>query len=484
MIPFGPEFAPDRMKFASGVSTNIINCIPTNDSWGPFPQPNIISAALGTTCLGACYVRKSDGGYRIFAGTATKLYELNQTTFDWDDVTRLAGGDYAATVTERWWFNVFGANLLAGNLNDNMQYIDIDAGTNFALQTGSPPKAKYSWNAGGQMFLGYLDGFPTRVASSGIGDATFWTYGRRGSDFQDFQDGEEVMGGFGAQGGAILFQKTKIRAITIMQGDVPWRADVINDARGVLAPYSVAKIGPGSYVYLCQDGFFKDAAGQPIGIERVDGWFFEQIDRSRMNEVRAMVSPDLQVVLWTMPLSNGSSALLGYRWPFNRWFYCNAAITDMAALVTTGLTIDGLDSVYPTIDDIDVPIDTLGGGGDPRTAVFDSSNRLCYLTGTPMAATLETPDTQLTPGGRTWLNSVRVIGDTTGGTLKVITSDYHGDSRTVSDAVSMTAATGKFDFRSSALMHAFRREIPAGTVWTHQTGIDFPSDAFRPEGQR
>lgn len=483
MIQFGPEFAPDRMKFASGVSTNIINCLPINDGWGPIPQPVVVSDD-GDPSLGAVYVRRSDGGYRIFKGTATQLLELNQITFEWDDVSRLSGGDYAATATDRWWFVVFGANLLAGNLNDNPQYIDIDAGTNFALLTGSPPKAKYAWVAGSQVFLGHIDGFPTRVMSSGIGDATFWTQGRRSCDFQDFPDGEEVMGGYGAQGGAVLFQKTKIRGITLQQGDVPWRADVINDARGVLAPYSIAKIGPGSYVYLCQDGFFKDVAGQPIGIERVNEWFFREIDRSRLDEVRAMVAPDLTVVLWTMPLSNGSSALLGYRWPFNRWFYSNAAITDMASLVTTGITIDGLDSIYATIDDIDVPIDSLDGGGDPRTAVFDSSNRLCYLTGSPMAATLETPDTQLTPGGRTWLNSARVVTDATGFSLKTITSDFHGDSRNVSAAVSPYSATAICHFRSSALMHGFRMEIPAGTEWTHATGVDFPDGGFRPEGQR
>jgi len=477
-----PPFEPDRSLFNPVSSVNVVNCIPVADGWGPLPDLTVISTALASECLGAIYGRTSAGAYRIFAGTTTKLYEYNSATLGWTDITRLVGGNYAVPTGDKWSFTVYGSNLFAHNIADDIQFININSGTNFAIAPGSPPKAKYSWVAGEYFCLGNIANFPNRIQTSGIGDASWWTVGQKGCDFQDFPDGEEVVGGRGSQQGAVIFQRKAIRSMTITTGDYSFRTDVLNQDRGVVAPLSIAEIAPGQYFYYSSDGFFLGVEGNAIGRERVDKWFDSQIDRSATNEIKAMPDP-FQKIVWVQAKKvDTTKFLLGYHWGLDRWCYASSNLTNMASLVTPAISIDGMDLYYATIDDATAPFDSrLFTGGTPTMAVFDTSNRLCYLTGTARAATLDTPDTELNPGMRSYLMKARVYTDAPTFTVRPITSDFHGDTRTVGDAVTPYAATATVNFRSPARIHGFRMEIPAGTTWNQVIGLEATAKI---EGQR
>jgi hypothetical protein len=476
VISFG-KFEPDRTKYAPDATTNVINCLPVADGWGPLPDLSVISTALAATCLGAVYIRTSAGAYRIIAGTATKLYEFNSATLGWTDISRLAGGDYAVPDGDLWSFEPFGLNLIAANLADDIQYLNIDSGTNFAALAGSPPKCKYLATAGEYLLMGHLASFPNRVQTSGIGDATYHTVGQRGADFQDFPDGEEIVGIIGAERGAIIFQRTRIRQLTIANtGDYSFHTAVINPNRGVVAPHSIATIGPGRFVYYSADGFFMGAEGTPIGRERVDEWFGSTIDQSTIEDIRGMVDPYKKVVWFQATTTDSSTFMLGYQWALDRWCYADFSIEMMASLVTPAITIDGMDAYYATFDDASEPFDSrLFTGGAPTMAVFDTSHRLCYLTGGALAATLQTPDTELNPGSRSFVDEVRVIGDVgTSYTLKAITSDYHGGTRTTGSAVTPNSTTGISYMRSESRIHAFKLEMAAGADWNHVVALDLP----------
>jgi hypothetical protein len=477
-----PPFEPDRTIYAPGSSVNVVNCIPVQDGWGPLPDLTVISSALASQCLGAVYARTSGGAYRIFAGTATKLYEYNSATLGWTDITRLVGGNYAVATGDRWTFTVFGANLFAHQISDDIQYINVDSGTNFAIAPGSPPKAKYSWVAGEYLVLGNIASFPTRIQTSGIGDASFWTVGQKGCDFQDFPDGGEIMGGKGSQQGAIIFQRTRIRSMTITTGDFSFRTDVLNQDRGVISPLTITEIAPGQYFYYSADGFFLGVEGNPIGRERVDKWFDSNIDRSALNTIRAMLDPFQKIVWVQAQKADTSKFLIGYHWGLDRWCYADNNVTEMASLVTPAVTVDGMDLYYASVDLAVEPFDSrLFTGGTPTMAVFDSSNRLCYLTGTPRAATLDTADIELNPGLRSFLQKAQVYTNSPSFTLRAITSDYHGGTRTVGNAIAPFSTTALVPFRSPAKIHAFRLEIPDGTDWDHVIGVE-PTAVI--EGQR
>ena len=469
MIPFGP-FEPDRSIYAVEVSTVVTNALPVRDGWGPKPSLVVFADALPAQCVGAVKVRTSTGAHRIFAGTTAGLYEL-ESNFTWTDVSG-ASAPYAVPTGDRWQFEVFGDYLVAVNLTDDPQYIAIDAGTQFADLPGSPPKARYVWTAGEFLVLGHIADYPNRIQTSARGDAGAWTVGVDGADYQDFPDGEEIMGGIGAEKGAIIFQRTKIRQMVIAQvGDYSFQTAIINANRGVISPLSIAQIGPGRFFYYSADGFFLGAEGTPIGAERVDRWFLEQLDTTYIGEVRAVADP-FQKIVWVQAQGpTGAKFLIGYDWQLDRWCYGDSNVTEMVSLVTPGVSWDSLADLYASIDEADVPFDSaLFAGGSPRFGAFDTSHRIGYYTGEAEAATIESADIELAPGKRAFLREVTVDTDCTDYTLKVGTSDKFGGTRTWSSAITPFSATGICHFRHPGKFHRLRLEMAAGATWNHVRG--------------
>ena len=481
MIRFA-NFEPDRTKYALDASTSLVNAIPVADGWGPLPDLVPLTQALAAPCVGAWSVRKTDGTYRIFAATATNIYELDGTDYSWDDISGVSA-PYACPSGDRWSATQFGRLFIACNLGGAPQYIDIDSGTTFADLTGSPPTARYCATVGEYLALGYLASYPNRFMISGIGDAGFWTLGQRGCDLQDFADGEEIMNIQGGERGAIISHRTAFTEVALTSGgDYSFTTRVTNPSRGVFAPLSVVPIGPGNFVYLARDGFFRGVEGQPIGAERVDMWFQQLADSQYLPEVRGFADPFRKIAWWQFQDATGTKYLLGYNWQLDRWCYGDNNVSEMCIMATPGVTWDGIEALFATWDDADIPWDSaLLSGGALRFAAFDTDNRLGFFTGLPRAATLTTADVELNPGSRSFLQQVRVYTDCPDFTLRAITSDKHGGARTTGMPVAPYGATGICHFRSSALLHAFQMDIPTGTDWNHVIGIE---PASRQEGRR
>lgn len=483
LIGFG-SWEPDKGRFAAGTSARVVNALPTATGWGPMPSLVEISEALPAECKGAIAVRSSTGSYSIYAFTAAKAYKLDSTDYSWDEVTRLAGGDYSLPDGDRWSFAVFGSYLIATQIADVVQYIDIDAGTNFAALPGSPPQAKYAWVAGEHLVLGHHASFPNRLQTSGLGDAGYWTNGERGCGRQDFPDGEEIMGGIGSERGAIVFQRKMIRQMVVGSfGDYSFRTEVLNPNRGVIAPYSIVQVGPGMAAYLSSDGFCLGIEGKPIGGERVDKTFFDNADADTLALTKGIVDPYKHVVWWQVSIGS-AKALLGYHYQLDRWCFADNDVTEMVDLATPAITIDGLDLLYATIDDVTPSFDSrLFSGGLPAFAAFTTDNKLGYFTGPNKAASFDTWEMQLTPGRRSFLQELRPVLDATTYTVSVATGDrYSGTSPTFGTAVSPNTSTGICHFRASGLLHKFRLAIAAAQEWSQVHGLD--DLMAKPEGRR
>ena len=99
-------FSPDADPTTPGVLTECTNIVPHPSGFKGAPSAVSVGAnALAAECRGAVVATKLDGSRRIFAGTQTKLYELNGTS--WTD--RSAGGGSSTGSSEsRWSFCQFG----------------------------------------------------------------------------------------------------------------------------------------------------------------------------------------------------------------------------------------------------------------------------------------------------------------------------------------------------------------------------------------
>jgi hypothetical protein len=476
MIPFGP-FEPDKSRFNAAASEGTLNVLPSADGWKGMPSLTEISTALGDECLGYVKVQDSNDNLTIIAGTRTDLYKLNTSTspYSWDNISKSAAA-YSVPIGDRWQFAVFGDHIIACNLGTILQAYDINTPTAFADVSGSPT-ARSIWVTGDYLCVGSLLNDPSRMAWSGINDYTAWTYGEDGSDTQLFADGGEVLGGFGAQNGGIVMQRDKIRYQNFAPNTgLTFTFSEANSERGTLSQFAFVSLAPNRFFYLSSDGFFSGVDGIPIGAERVDEWFFNTVDHKYLYDVRAVPDPFEKIVWWLFRTINGTRRLLGYDWQLDRWCLSDQDISDAGPLLTPGVTWDGLDVLYSSIDEVNLAFDSrFFKGGSPAFAAFTTDNKLAYFVGTNQAATLQTAEIELNPGYRSMVNGGRVRTDATSFTATIASSHYHGGTLTVKTAVSPSTRSGLLPFRCSGRLHQVTVNIPAGTSWTSAAGIELTS---------
>lgn len=470
-----PPFEPDKSKFDSSVSGNVLNVYPSASGWKPMPDYVEISQSLGSTCKGATFVRTASGTYRIVACTQTGIYQLNTTDYSWTDITGPSGPYTGPSDQEAWTLTRFGGKLVIHNYNDPIQVYDIEAGGTVADLAGTPPQAKYSWVSGDFLILGYLNqanGQKT-VYWSEVNNIESWRSGKNGSDFQVLPEGDEIMGGFAEQGGFTVIQRAGMQFFPFAPASgFTFTRTVLNPKQGSVAPRSIVSIGPGQFFYLSEDGFFGGVNRQAIGAERVDSWFLDQIDQTYLQDVQGVADPFEKVVWWRYRTPVGTYKLLGYDWQLDRWFASDLLVGEMVALATPALSWDGLGTLYATIDDVTEPFDSrLFTGGRPTFATFSPDNKLAYFTGSNLEATIDTAQVEPDPIRRTFCKGSRVQTDATGFTVAHGTAPYHGQAVTFATASSQNRA-GYCPHRGDGRLHQFRVSIPAGTVWTVASSIE------------
>jgi len=485
IIPF-PPFEPDRSNFAGSASNNVVNAQPVADGWGPMPDLVEISQALPAECRGAVYVRDSTGNYVIIAGTETALYRLDTTDYSWDDISG-PSAPYSVPLGDSWTFTRFGTQLIIHNLDNPIQVYVVESAGVCADLAGSPPKARYSWVAGDFVVLGYIEGTAGErtVRWSGLNDCEFWEIGKRGADVQELPEGDEIMGGFPEQGGFTVIQRAGMQFFPFAPSSgFTFTRNVLNPKQGTIAPRSIVSIGPGRFFYYSEDGFFGGVERKPIGAERVDRWFLDQVDESFLGDVQGVADPYEKIVWWKYRLSTGDYRRLGYDWQLDRWCPSDQQVGEVVALTTPGVTWDGLDNLYPNIDAVDVPFDSrIFLGGRPTMATFTTDNKLAFFSGVPLAATIDTADVEIDQTRRTFISGVRVVTDAPTYTVKDGVSDYHGGTVTFSGASSPNRA-GLCPLRSDGRLHKIRLEIAAGTVWSIVSSAGIPDTNITMSGEQ
>lgn len=469
-----PLFEPDKSPFLFSAGENLANCLPKADGWGPMPDFVEVSDALPAECLGAVFIKDPDNSITIIAGTQSNLYRLDTAAspYAWNEVSKSTDA-YSVPIGDRWSFTRFGNFLIAHNLGGSPQVIDLSASGNFADLAGAPT-AKHSWIAGDFLVFGCLDGKPNTIQWSGINDHTHWTVGRRGADIQTFPDGDGVAGGIGDQQGALIMFRNKIRRMqfapasgyTFTMGDM-------NAYRGTVAPWSVVPIANGDFLYLCEDGFFRGVQGAPIGAERVNKWFLDvQANPELLGEVVGVADPFNTVAWWRYERPDGSGALIGYDWQLDRWLYSTRDVQSAATMAVPGITMDGIELLFATADDIDVQFDSrLFAGGRPVFAAFLPNNKLAFATGGNLAASLRTAQVEITRENRTFVRGFRVETDAVDHTGKIGKSDFHGDTLDWTDTIAPSTRGKVLHERVSGRLHQFQVDIAAGVDWSIVSSI-------------
>lgn len=488
IVDFG-AWTPDVSALQGGSGVFVArNCLPAANGYGPMPQYNSVSTALTAYPRGAQQVRDDTDTVLQYAGDATKLYRNVSDT--WTDSSKVGG--YSNGTEDQWEFAPWYNTIIATNWADSPQTLTL-GGTTFAdLTTALRFKhiavvrdfvvAGYTWDA--------TDGnVPWRVRWCAFQDPTDWTVSASTqADYNDMTQ-RKIQRVFGGEYG-VVFQDESITRMTYVGAPIVFQFDEVVPGLGLLAPGGAVRVNDVIY-FLSPKGFYKLTAGsrlEAIGSNRIDETVLADLDRSYLYRVSAIGDPLNHRVFFGYPgagSSNGQpNKILCYDFARDRW----TEITQVHELLweasSAGVTLEGLDSLYSDVDSIPVSLDdTLFVGGQRSVAMFDSSYKHGFFSGSPMEATIETSEVMLDPSHRSRVNKFRPLIEGTNVTVTARIGSRNDLLDDVEYTESLSPRTGGiFPCRRNARFQ--RLELTISGEWTRALGVLVPQEAVAAGGRR
>ena len=504
MMPIS-EWLPDLPAFANPGAEMMTNAVPHDTmSYQPLRSFAAVSNTISTQARGAIFGRDASGNVTGFAGTATRLYDYTAATApNWKDVTR-AAGNYSTSQTDFWSWVFYGTRLIAAQSNDDIQQFVMGSSTLFtALAAGTAPKAKYVARVRDNfiMVANTVDtvsgAVPWRVWWPAVGDPTNWptpgtsTAAQLQSDFRDLigngGENQGIVGGL-ANADVAVFQRFAVWRGMYVGPPVIFSFAAVENARGCIVPGSIVQVGPVCY-YLADDGFymFDGIQSTPIGRNKVDRTFWQDVDRSNLFRVQGSVDPTCKLIYWAYPGPGNSGGnpnkYMVYNYALQRWALRNdggAIEILIQRSLTLGYTMEQLDA-FGTMDTLPEPLDSIvWQGGSLNFGAFDTTHKLGYFNGATLPATIETTEVQLNDAGTAYVSRVQPIIDTPNVQVQLGTRMRQADPVVYSTAQGITSRTGWAPVRASGAYHRARLTTQAGDAWLQAQGVLVD---FRPAGR-
>ncbi|NBR25143.1 MAG: hypothetical protein EBU08_15480, partial [Micrococcales bacterium] len=396
---------------------------------------NIFAAKNNTTTL-------------LFASGATKLFRYNSATTNLTDVSKVGG--YSTATGERTFFTQFGNVVLAANGTNKLQAWTIGTSTVFADVAAAAPTAHYVTVVRDFVVAANELSYPNRVYWSDINDETDWTPSATSqSDHQDLADGGDVMGISGGEFGLILTERSVVRMSYI-----------------------------GSPFFLSDDGFYScdGQAVKSIGSEKVDKFFFADVNLSKLNEMSCAVDPVKKLVIWNYTDNFAQKKQLIYNILLGKWSYAETTASYINNVYTPTLALENLD-IYGTLDSLGVSLDSRQWAGGALLLAGVTSARAISFTGQRKTGSLITGDFGL-PNTRSVATLAKPIIDNGSGTVSIASRVNLDGSLTFSTAASADSEN-RVGIRSAGRYHRIKT-VPTG-LWTNALAVDVD---IAPQGNR
>lgn len=456
-------FAPDADRTTPGIAVDCTNWVPYEAGFKGAPTPvATTAAALAAEARGAVVATKLDGSRRIFAGTQTKLYELNGTT--WTD--RSAAGSYVGSSESRWSFCQFGDTTVASNLSDAMQ---SSASGAFAA-IASAPKAKIVVSASNNFVLAFNtnDGTfgqsPDRWWCCAQGDQTSWS-----PSVPTLANTGRLVAVEGAiqaaltLGDYVVAYKNRAIFVGIFVGSpVVWQWNLIPGGEaGAVGQEAVCDMG-GAHFIVSNDNFwvFDGTRPLPIGTGVVRQWFLDNSSPTYRYRTKAIYDKQNNLVRVFFPSLNSTGACdstLVYHVLKKQWGRHDLSVEAPINYIAPGVTIDGLNAYASTIDTLpNIPLDSqywLSGG--QVASYFNTSHQLVSLNGVTGASSFTTGDMG-DDDAVTMLERARVRFESSPTTATATGYFKMNEGDVLTTGPSNSINDGKFDIRQSGRFHRIR----------------------------
>lgn len=482
-LPF-VDWLPDQALIDLGGVYDVSNVYADTNSYRPWKALVSYSNALSVACVGAIAARDADGNTSIFSGTAVRLYKLNNTDSTWTDVT-LSLSDMAVPTLEFWGMDQFGDDVIAVNIGNAPQVYTLGSSAAFANLGGTPPNARHIAIVRDFVVLGNLSSQTNAIHWSGFNSDTSWTVGAGQSDTQIFPNAGQVQGLVGGEVGYIILESAIYR-MTYVGGDLIFQIDEVERDRGTQAPKSITRYGSG-FFYYGRDGFyfFDGQMSQPIGSQKVDGWFRANADPAYTKTIVSGYDPLRRIMIWaftSVSSPDGTHDMCIVYNPFvQKWSKVTQGIEFITQTTSAGYTLEGLDSINSSIDALTPSLDSsVWAGGNLTFTGFGTDHKASAFSGDNLAATVTTQEKNLYQGQFCFVNNAVPIVDTNSASVAIGTRARYGDSVSLTTAVAMQS-NGTCPTRAYGKTAFAQMTIPASTTWTHAEGVTIYS---RPDGVR
>ena len=469
------EWLPDQPANAGSLN-DAKNVYPVAIGYAPFPSAEDYSNAASDV-LNSVFVAKYGDNVQVFTGSATKLFLLNNTTLDLDDVSK-AGG-YGGNST--WKFEQFGQVVLASNNSEKIQAWTIGVSTVFADVAVDAPVARDIAIVRDFVFAGNISGGTDadKVQWSDINNETVWASGSTSqADYQIIPEGGNIQAITGGEFGLIFLEKAVVRA-SYVGSPLFFQFDNISRGLGCLEGNSVAQYGATSF-FLSDDGWYS-CDGQTvtgIGSEKVDRWFFDDANLNLINTISVAVDPIKNLVVWNYANVGGTRSILIYNWQLGKWSRAETISDVVGTIASTGITLEGLTATlgYTDIDTMPASLDSRLWVGGKFLFAGTKAEKVVIFTGVPIAPQLITTDIEV--GYNSVVTLARPQIDNGTANVAVASRRELDDSIEFSAYVPATSE-GRCSLRSAGRYHRFAVQ-PTGN-WTTAMAIDVDA---KPQGNR
>lgn len=372
--------------------------MPTRRGFKPTPAPQQLYVALPGPVLGEAFLAEYlDGTTRLFAGTATQLYEGRNGTW-----TPVGSGAYGGG---KWRFAMYGNDCLATNGVDAVQVATTSG--NFSALAGTPPVAPIIETLYGYALLFESNNWHT----SGLGDDTKWT-----NSVAD----QSASGPLIDTPGSITAARKLGRSIIVYKNNGIYRGDfvgvpliwdwsLITPLPGAAGQGSVvdtgmmhALIGNDDF-YLCDGTSVTTIQGIGGGPNPIKEWFFANLDGTKAANIEGVYDETNETVRWYFPSINAVPAgsldmVIMWNLRTGKWTKDTVSIEAVIRpflIAYTSWTYNQFDTTYGTyngIPNLSYDAQLFFGSNGQYAGYIDNTHTAVSLSGTPQNSRIVTGD--------------------------------------------------------------------------------------------
>jgi len=458
------EWLPDQPGL-TGTMTEAKNVYPVSNGYSSLPlEVNLSNDASEN--LNNIFAAKNNTTTLLFASGATKLFRYNSATTNLTDVSK--SGGYSTATGERTFFTQFGNTVITANGADKLQSWVIGTSTAFADVAAAAPTAHYVTVVRDFVVAANEVSYPNRVYWSDINDETDWTPGATSqSDFQDLADGGDVMGISGGEFGLILTERSVVR-MSYIGSPFFFQFDTIARGLGCITPNSICQYASTTF-FLSDDGFYScdGQAVKAIGSEKVDKFFFADVNLSKINEMSCAVDPIKKLAIWNYTDNFAQKKQLIYNILLGKWSYAETTANYINNVYTPTLALESLDA-FGTLDSLGVSLDSRQWAGGALLLAGVTNAKAISFTGQRKTGSLITGDFGL-PNTQSVATLAKPIIDNGSGTVSIASRLNLDSALTFSTAVAADSEN-RVGIRSAGRYHRIKA-VPTG-LWTNALAID------------